>query len=388
MQMQATQPPRQNLPPVQKKKTNWLPIVLIGGALTLGISMLVAVLLFIGIVYLSQERIPSATSVAGMDIGGETIDSAAEMIASIDVSNQVVRLTDQDRSWQVTLGQLGVSVDTDATLLAAKDSSGSVSIAPVLKIDLATAQQTLLNVSYEANIDAIPGDPPQIGRSFEIPVTVARLNSNLQGELGDGVLELDMMTIDPPEYDPAEHYDGVTTTHIVEPGQELALIAREYGVTIDDLVAMNDISDPNLIFVGQELTVPAAGEYVPDNIPPAPTATGRSIVVDTTEQRIYAYENGEMVHSHLVSTGRAQTPTVLGDYNIYVKYTATDMRGPDYYLQDVPYTMYFYQGYGIHGTYWHNSFGRPMSHGCVNLPTNEAEWFFNFASVGTLVRVI
>ncbi|MEQ8672061.1 MAG: L,D-transpeptidase family protein [Aggregatilineales bacterium] len=388
MQMHATQPPRQNLPPVQKKKTNWLPYIFIGGALTLVISMLVAVVLFIGIVYLAQERIPSATTVAGLDIGGETLDSAAEMIATINVSNNVVRLVDQERSWDVTLGQLGVSVDTAATLEAAKQSTGSLSLQPVLKIDLATAQQALLNVSYEANIDAIPGETSQIGRSLEIPVTVARLNSNLQGEISDGVLELDMMVIDPPEYDPVIHYDGATTTHIIEAGQELALIAREYGVTIDDLVAMNDISDPNLIFVGQELIVPSAGEFIPENVPPAPTATGRSIVVDTNAQRIYAYENGEMVHTHLTSTGRSQTPTVLGDYNIYVKYTATDMRGADYYLQDVPYTMYFYQGYGIHGTYWHNSFGRPMSHGCVNLPIDEAEWFFNFASVGTLVRVI
>jgi lipoprotein-anchoring transpeptidase ErfK/SrfK len=50
--------------------------------------------------------------------------------------------------------------------------------------------------------------------------------------------------------------------------------------------------------------------------------------------------------------------------------------------------MYFYQGYAIHGTYWHNAFGRQMSHGCVNLPVDESQWFFNFASVGTPVRVV
>ena len=87
-------------------------------------------------------------------------------------------------------------------------------------------------------------------------------------------------------------------------------------------------------------------------------------------------------------TDARERMAVLGDYNIYVKYEADDMRGPDYFLPQVPYTMYFYQGYGIHGTYWHNSFGRPMSHGCVNLPTPEAQWFFDFASVGTPVRVV
>jgi lipoprotein-anchoring transpeptidase ErfK/SrfK len=111
-------------------------------------------------------------------------------------------------------------------------------------------------------------------------------------------------------------------------------------------------------------------------------------VVSTQTQRIYAYENGVLVRSHLVSTGLPKTPTVLGDYSVYVKYVADDMAGPDYFLPQVPYTMYFFQGYGIHGTYWHNNFGRPMSHGCVNLPTSEAEWFFNWASVGTPVRVV
>src|SRR5690606_9241926 len=122
--------------------------------------------------------------------------------------------------------------------------------------------------------------------------------------------------------------------------------------------------------------------------PPAPLAQGRSILVSTADQRIYAYEDGALVRTHLTYTGRSATPTVLGDYRNYVKYEADDMRGPDYFLPQVPYTMYFYQGYASHGTYWHNSFGRPMSHGCVNLPVEEAQWFFNFADVGTLVRVV
>jgi lipoprotein-anchoring transpeptidase ErfK/SrfK len=47
-----------------------------------------------------------------------------------------------------------------------------------------------------------------------------------------------------------------------------------------------------------------------------------------------------------------------------------------YYLPNVPYTMFFYKSYGLHGTYWHNNFGHPMSHGCVNLPTPIAEKLF------------
>lgn len=113
----------------------------------------------------------------------------------------------------------------------------------------------------------------------------------------------------------------------------------------------------------------------------------RWIDIDLSDQMIYAYIGDTLVNSFLVSTGTWQTPTVTGEYHVYVKYRYTDMRGPGYYLPDVPYTMYFYRGYGIHGTYWHDNFGTPMSHGCVNMRTSEAEWMYDFASVGTLVNV-
>jgi lipoprotein-anchoring transpeptidase ErfK/SrfK len=89
----------------------------------------------------------------------------------------------------------------------------------------------------------------------------------------------------------------------------------------------------------------------------------------------------------VVSTGTSAHPTVTGQFRIWVKLATTDMSGPGYSLEDVPYTMYFYQGYGLHGTYWHDNFGTPMSHGCVNLKTPDAGWLFDFVSEGTLVNV-
>jgi lipoprotein-anchoring transpeptidase ErfK/SrfK len=113
----------------------------------------------------------------------------------------------------------------------------------------------------------------------------------------------------------------------------------------------------------------------------------RWIDVDLTNQRVYAYEGDTVVNSFIVSTGTWLTPTVTGKYSIYVKIRSGNMHGPGYFLPDVPYIMYFYKGYGLHGTYWHNNFGTPMSHGCVNLRTDEAGWLFNWASVGTVVNV-
>ncbi len=113
----------------------------------------------------------------------------------------------------------------------------------------------------------------------------------------------------------------------------------------------------------------------------------RWIDVNLTAQTLSAYEGHDLVNTFLISSGTWEHPTVTGQYNIYVKYRYTDMAGPGYYLPDVPYTMYFYKGYGLHGTYWHNNFGTPMSHGCVNLATPDAGWLFEWASVGTLVNI-
>jgi len=103
------------------------------------------------------------------------------------------------------------------------------------------------------------------------------------------------------------------------------------------------------------------------------------IDVDLTHQRLTAYEGNTPVFQAVVSTGLPNTPTVVGRFRIYWKLSATDMAGPGYYLPGVPYTMYFYRGYALHGTYWHNNFGRPMSHGCVNLRTEDARRLFNWA---------
>jgi lipoprotein-anchoring transpeptidase ErfK/SrfK len=129
------------------------------------------------------------------------------------------------------------------------------------------------------------------------------------------------------------------------------------------------------------LTIPVA--------PAVSSASGgvRWIDVDLSKQMLYAYEGNTVVKSFLVSTGVRAHPTVTGKFHIYVKYLYTLMHGDGYYLPNVPYTMYFYKSYGIHGTYWHHNFGHPMSHGCVNMYTPDAQWMYYWASIGTLVNV-
>ncbi|HEY9663761.1 MAG TPA: L,D-transpeptidase, partial [Allocoleopsis sp.] len=76
-----------------------------------------------------------------------------------------------------------------------------------------------------------------------------------------------------------------------------------------------------------------------------------------------------------------------GVFSIQTKQEKAWMQGENYEIPNVPYTMFYSGNYAIHGTYWHNNFGTPVSNGCVNVPVDQAAWLFNWASVGTPVIV-
>lgn len=187
-----------------------------------------------------------------------------------------------------------------------------------------------------------------------------------------------------------------TTTYIVQPGEHLAEIGLRFGVNWTVIAQVNSISNPNLLFAGQQLIIPAtntAGGVVDLGIlslpqgPGAHVGVGKEIVIDLSASRAYAYQNGQLVYSALGSTGLPGTPTVQGDFAVYNKVVSQRMVGPGYDLPGVPWILYFYQGYSLHGTYWHHNFGQPMSHGCVNLTIDDAKWFYDWADIGTPVHV-
>ncbi len=126
-------------------------------------------------------------------------------------------------------------------------------------------------------------------------------------------------------------------------------------------------------------------------VPPTPTPDAglihqpaypgeKWIEVNLSTQSLTAWEGTVPVMNFLVSTGLPGTPTVTGQFYIYQKLVSTRMTGPGYDLPNVPHTMYFYQGYALHGAYWHNNFGQPMSHGCVNISLPDAERLFYWAT--------
>lgn len=179
--------------------------------------------------------------------------------------------------------------------------------------------------------------------------------------------------------------------HVVRRGETLTYIAWRYRTSVQALAWTNGLRNPNFIWVGQRLII--SGRKVSSSPQPAqPTAPstqqrGRWIDINLSRQTLTAYEGKRAVFSTLVSSGLARTPTPVGRFAIRTKYRAQTMVGPGYRLPNVPHVMYFVGSYAMHGTYWHSNFGRPMSHGCVNMSLADAAWLYNWASIGTPVVI-
>lgn len=136
------------------------------------------------------------------------------------------------------------------------------------------------------------------------------------------------------------------------------------------------------------------GRVLPNPAPPEGVKNARWIEVNLAEQTLSVYDQGRLVFATLVATGREGSWTRPGLFQIYKKVEAETMRGTTeadrsdfYYLEDVPWTMYFDQVRALHGTFWHNRFGWPQSRGCVNLSPGDANWLFQWAVDGDWVYV-
>jgi hypothetical protein len=132
---------------------------------------------------------------------------------------------------------------------------------------------------------------------------------------------------------------------------------------------------------------------VPDATRPPGVEGDKWISVNLFEQTVSAYENGQLVYATMVSTGRNGFWTQPGTFQVWAKLEQDLMTGgipgdsSYYYLEGVPWVLYFDESRALHGTYWHAKFGTTTSRGCVNLPMTDAQWFYEFADEGTYVYV-
>ena len=150
-------------------------------------------------------------------------------------------------------------------------------------------------------------------------------------------------------------------------------------------------------FLGNIINVPAISDTIAyvlgDQTGP------KRIEVNLANQHVYAYDGNTLVFDFVVSTGKWY-PTPKGTFTIERKVRAQKMSGGNkaigtyYYLPNVPFVMFYgnkqipwYRGFSFHGAYWHNNFGQPMSHGCINMKIPESEQLYNWAPIGTPVTV-
>jgi hypothetical protein len=128
--------------------------------------------------------------------------------------------------------------------------------------------------------------------------------------------------------------------------------------------------------------------------PPEGVTSGRWIEIDLFEQILAVYEDGQLQFASIIATGVEPFYTRPGVFQIYEKKPLETMQGAFeadrsdfYYLQDVPWTMYFDEARALHAAYWRTFFGYPQSHGCVNLSPGDANWLFQWADEGDYVWV-
>jgi len=175
-----------------------------------------------------------------------------------------------------------------------------------------------------------------------------------------------------------------------EPGQPPAEEEDPAVVPRRALVIIHEIKEINKVKwcrIGTGAWVPyrRLGMVSLNRRPEGVRADERWIEVNLTEQTLSAYEGDRLVFATLISSGDERFPTEKGLFRLWMKVGNGKMSGGEddsdrYFVEDVPWHMYFYKSFGIHTAYWHDFFGLPNSHGCVNVSPKDALWLFEWTS--------
>jgi hypothetical protein len=168
------------------------------------------------------------------------------------------------------------------------------------------------------------------------------------------------------------------------PTKGVPLINRYTPITVFEETKIGDLTWYR-IGEGQWVDQKKVDLVFPTTRPEGVGPTDKWIDVNRFEQTLAAYEGDRLVYATLVSSGLPQWDTDLGLFRVYMKVRQAKMSGrdgkPDYYfLEDVPWAMYFNKDMALHGAYWHDKFGFKHSHGCVNLPLADALWLWNWTT--------
>jgi hypothetical protein len=200
-----------------------------------------------------------------------------------------------------------------------------------------------------------------------------------------------------------QYFEGALLMRDEEGAVTVAPLAKELAGTLN--IDTSPVSRGDLPLYDELLFLSSANPN-PQGDPETP---GRKwIEVSIGQQTLWAYQGDTLISTTYVSTGLAPNLTETGLFHVRLKYPKQDMTGfqnstgevvgfgdeapsggtLSYDVEDVPNVMYFnMDAESLHGTYWHNNFGHPMSHGCVNLPLDFAAYLYGWAPLGTMVWV-
>ena len=249
-------------------------------------------------------------------------------------------------------------------------------LTPLPAIILISAALGLVAIGAAAFLFFLPPEtlaawlPAPVRSSSSAAISPAVIEAAPAGRPGDKV--------ESPVIDPLQ---PVAASEQIEPAVVDTAFLAEDTLAEGQVVAESALAEPPFL-VGPLISADTAEPAPVDEAILAykPAYPGEKwIEVNVTTQQVTAWEGNVPVMTFVASTGLPSTPTILGEYHIYWKLKSTLMVGPNYYLPDVPHTMYFYGSYALHGTYWHSNFGQPMSHGCVNLSNENAQKLFEWA---------
>jgi len=152
-----------------------------------------------------------------------------------------------------------------------------------------------------------------------------------------------------------------------------------------------DNADWNMIGPNQWVEARKVAQVVLNTTPPEGITGERWIDVNLAEQTLAVFDNRQLIFATVIASGVENFWTRPGTYQIFQKKETETMRNNDpsdfYYLDNVPWTMYFDGSRALHGAYWRTRFGYPQSHGCVNLSVGDSHWLFAWAVEGDWVYV-
>ena len=296
--------------------------------------------------------------------GAEAASALAPASASVSMSTQAPAVSDVDAQAVADTANSWISQDVTISDASGKDSyspdestkaswisvSTSNDAAPTLSIDSAKVSSWVADQASEENIDEVQGTRNVNSKGDVVATPVEAVKSQT-----------------------VKNADALSTSISEALGK-----GTGYSGAFEMQVGEEKWTQRTIADGAENLNYQAApGEKWVD--------------VDLSAKTVTSYEGATVVRGPVsIVDGAAETPTVTGTYHVYLKYETQTMRGQnadgsDYVTEDVPWVSYFHSGYAFHGAPWRSSFGYSGSHGCLNMPVDEAQWMYTWADNGTTV---